>query len=217
MNDRFYMLCLRETVGTNASFHCRNGNGYSSNIDAAHVYTLEEAQESWNKGRPIDLPVAADCIDELAIWHVDSQRLPCESIIEPGCTQYVAYVKGEWDGNDVYWLAGTELPTTDFTKAYIHPFAVTTSEGLIWLPHHLADKIKRRTFCINKLDRRKMIQARGLRQPNWLKRQKRRDRTSTGKTRWNCPCCGRISWQLNPYDFDGCSNYMCENWNKNVY
>lgn len=55
MNDRFYMLCLRETVGTNASFHCRNGNGYSSNIDAAHVYTLEEAQESWNKGRPIVL------------------------------------------------------------------------------------------------------------------------------------------------------------------
>ncbi|MCQ6312525.1 hypothetical protein [Citrobacter portucalensis] len=45
MNDRFYMLCLRETVGTNASFHCRNGNGYSSNIDAAHVYTLQEAQE----------------------------------------------------------------------------------------------------------------------------------------------------------------------------
>lgn len=98
MNDRFYMLCLRETVGTNASFHCRNGNGYSSNIDAAHVYTLEEAQESWNKGRPIDLPVAADCIDELAIWHVDSQRLPCESIIEPGCTQYVAYVKGVGSG-----------------------------------------------------------------------------------------------------------------------
>ncbi|EMX52278.1 hypothetical protein ECJURUA2010_2522 [Escherichia coli Jurua 20/10] len=26
MNNRFYMMCLRETVGNNASFHCHNGN-----------------------------------------------------------------------------------------------------------------------------------------------------------------------------------------------
>ncbi len=45
MNNRFYMMCLRETVGNNASFHCHNGNGYSSDIDRAHVYTLEEAQK----------------------------------------------------------------------------------------------------------------------------------------------------------------------------
>ena len=43
MSSRFYMLCTRETVGSNASFHCHNGNGYSSNIDRAHVYTQEEA------------------------------------------------------------------------------------------------------------------------------------------------------------------------------
>ncbi|CAH3589556.1 DUF551 domain-containing protein [Klebsiella pneumoniae] len=46
MSNRFYMLCTRETVGSNASFHCHNGNGYSSNIDRAHVYTQEEAQSS---------------------------------------------------------------------------------------------------------------------------------------------------------------------------
>lgn len=51
MSNRFYMLCTRETVGSNASFHCHNGNGYSSNIDRAHVYTLEEAQRSWELGR----------------------------------------------------------------------------------------------------------------------------------------------------------------------
>lgn len=26
MNNRFYMMCLHETVGDNASFHCRYGN-----------------------------------------------------------------------------------------------------------------------------------------------------------------------------------------------
>lgn len=214
MTNRFYMLCLRDTVGTNAAFHSRHGNGYTSNIDAAHVYTLEEAQACWDKGRDIDLPVAADCVDEHAIWHVDHQLLPCETITEPGCDQYVAYVKGDWDGNDVYWLAGTSLPTTDFSKAYVHPFPVANSEGLVWLPYHLAEKVKRRTFCINLLNRRKMIQGRGLRMPAWLKRQKRRARTTTGKTRWNCPCCGRITWQLNPYDYDGCRNFMCEEWNR---
>ncbi|XQH61416.1 hypothetical protein QPE40_28205 [Klebsiella pneumoniae] len=34
MSNRFYMLCTRETVGSNASFHCHNGNGYNS-LDAA--------------------------------------------------------------------------------------------------------------------------------------------------------------------------------------
>ncbi len=51
MSNRFYMLCTRETVGSNASFHCHNGNGYSSNIDRAHVYTQEEAQRCWDYGR----------------------------------------------------------------------------------------------------------------------------------------------------------------------
>lgn len=60
MSNRFYMMCLRETVGNNASFHCHNGNGYSSDIDRAHVYTLEEAQKAWNCGRDIDQPVCAD-------------------------------------------------------------------------------------------------------------------------------------------------------------
>lgn len=50
MNNRFYMMCLRETVGNNASFHCHNGNGYSSNIDRAHVYTLGRTA-GWNACR----------------------------------------------------------------------------------------------------------------------------------------------------------------------
>ena len=63
MTNRFYMMCSRETVGNNASFHCHNGNGYSSDIDRAHVYTLEEAQKAWNCGRDIDQPVCADSVD----------------------------------------------------------------------------------------------------------------------------------------------------------
>lgn len=92
MSNRFYMLCTRETVGSNASFHCHNGNGYSSNIDRAHVYTREEAQRSWDLGREIDQPVCADSVDSW-LRHVDCQYIPAESVIERGCDSYVAYKK----------------------------------------------------------------------------------------------------------------------------
>lgn len=31
-------------------------------------------------------------------------------------------------------------------------------------------------------------------------------------SRWNCPKCGKINWQYNQYDFDGCSDTMCDEW-----
>lgn len=208
MSDRFYMACLRDTTGTNMSFHCANGQGYSTNVDSAHVYTLHSAQSAWEHGRDIDLPVSADCIDAMTVWHVDHQHIPGKTTLVDGCHAYVAFVKGEWDGNDVYWLADGSLPTTDFSKAATYTTAREDSEGLVWLPFSVADAAKRRTFNINLLNRRKMTQGAGLRVPAHLKRKNKRQ--NTGKTRWNCPFCGRISWQLNPYDFEGCKNYTCE-------
>ncbi|MCW6615608.1 hypothetical protein [Yersinia ruckeri] len=207
MVKRFYMACLRDTVGSNMSFHCYQGGGYSSDISKAHSYTKEEAQNSWNNGRDIDLPVSADAVDIAAVWHVDHQLIPGRNTIEPNCKGYVAFIKGQWNGNDVYWLSDL-LPTDDFQKAKVFPQPDTTESDLVWLPFATADAVKRRTFNINLLDHRKMVQGAGLFQPDWLKRQKRRN--PSGKTRWNCPCCGKISWQENPYDFDGCLDWKCE-------
>ncbi|HAX4327128.1 TPA: hypothetical protein JZE51_004895, partial [Escherichia coli] len=153
MSNRFYMMCLRETVGNNASFHCHNGNGYSSDIDRAHVYTLEEAQKAWNCGRDIDQPVCADSVDAMAVWHVDCQYIPTESLIESDCTAYVAYKKGSWNGNDVYWLQHGGLPTDDFSKATIFSVANKNEPGIVWLPFSIADAAKRRTFNINNFNR----------------------------------------------------------------
>lgn len=207
MADRFYMACLRDTVGSNMSFHCRNGQGYASDISKAHVYTLEEAQRKWDGGRDIDLPISADAIDAAAVWHVDHQHIPCESVIDNNCSEYVAFAKGSWNGNDVYWLSDLLL-TDDFSQARVYNQPDTRGSSLVWLPFTIADAVKRRTFNINLLNHRTMIQGAGLRQPAWLKRQKRRK--SSGRTRWNCPCCGKISWQENLYDFDGCRDWACE-------
>lgn len=212
MKNRFYLACLRETVGTNMSFWCKDGKGYSSSIDKAHVYTLEEAQAAWNSGRSIDLPVDADAVDALAVYHVDHQLVPGVTIVEADCDKYVGFVKGRWDGNDLYWLVDVGQPTTDFTKAATVSQSQPDSAEIVWLPFHVADAAKRRTFNIDHLNRRTMIQGAGLRIPAWLKRQNRRK--PSGKTRWNCPHCGRISWQYNPYDFDGCLNILCEGWSK---
>lgn len=119
MSDRFYMLCTRETVGSNASFHCHNGNGYSSNIDRAHVYTREEAQRSWELGREIDQPVCADSVDSMAVWHVDCQYIPTESVIEPGCESYVAYKKAV---GTVTMCTGCNMEAFQLTTSVRHSF-----------------------------------------------------------------------------------------------
>lgn len=80
MSDRFYMMCTRETVGSNASFHRHNGSGYSTNVSEAYVYTLAEAQSSWELGREIDQPISADAVDGLTVYHVDHQHIPYESV-----------------------------------------------------------------------------------------------------------------------------------------
>ncbi|UPY97241.1 hypothetical protein [Pectobacterium sp. 21LCBS03] len=202
------MLCTRDTVGTNAAFHCKGGCGYASDIDRARVYTQEEAQAAWNSGRDIDQPVSADCVDTLAVYHVDCQLIPSSTNLVDGCTSYVGYLKGKYDGNDVYWIT-TLCPETNFSFAKQFAEPILTAENIVWLPFELVESKKRRTFPISQFSARSMVQAYGLKQPDWLKRQRRR-KGSSGKTRWNCPCCGKISWQHNPYDYDGCLDWKCE-------
>lgn len=204
----FYMICTRDTVGSNASFHCKDGNGYATDIDKAHVYTLEEAQRAWEHGRSIDQPVSKFWVDALADYHVDCQYIPRETVIQESCNNYVGYVKGDWDGNDVYWLTEGYKPVTNFSFAKQFCEPDLTMDNIVWLPFDIADEQKRRTFRLASFNARSMVQSVGLRIPEWLKKQRRR-KGNSGKTRWNCPCCGKISWQHNPYDYDGCLDGTC--------
>jgi len=206
--DRFFLACLRDTVGSNVSFHCKNGRGYSTALHLAHEYTREQAQSAWDRGRDFDMPLNADMVEELSVFHVDCQYLPTETVIEDECREYVAFEKGKWNGNDVYWITNKGLPTCDFNKAAVFD-APGDDDQLVWVPLHMACKVRRRTFCIDLINRRRMIQASGLITPDHVKRSRRR-KNSSGKTRWNCPACGKISWQYNPYDFEGCNDIYCK-------
>lgn len=208
MKDRFYLACFRDNVGSNVGFHAIDGLGYTTDITKAHVYNKEQAQRAWENAREYDQPISADHIDELAVYKVDCQYIPCETTITDE-EYYAAYAKKMWDGNDVYFQSVEGL-TTDFSKA----LKITKHDALLFfadkilIPYSIAENVKRKTFQFSNINKRKMIQGAGLVTPDRIKKYKRR--VANPKERWNCPCCGKINWQYNPYDFEGCNDVNCK-------
>jgi len=200
------LACFRDNLGSSISFHCIDGKGYSTNVDKAHVYTLSEAQKEWDTAREYDQPISADHIDSLAVWKVDHQLIPNKPLITADVEEYAAFVEGKWDGNDVYWLnIETADTSTDFLKASVLSRAnvLGLSRSYIVIPYSLADQVKRRTFSKEDYKPRVMVQGAGLKMPDHIKRDRRKK--INPKSRFNCPSCGKINWQFNPYEFDSCS------------
>ena len=212
-SNKFLLACFRDNVGSNVGFHCINGKGYSTNIDLAHVYTKDEAQKAWDTAREYDQPISLKHILESTVWKVDYQYIPQTSQISDDYMHYVAYEKGidssQYDGNDVYWLdARSGAVSTDFYKASKIKLEDVQkyTEHFVLIPFETAFKQKRRTFQYSKFLLEKMVIDEGLVLPMHLQVKKK---SGTGKTKWNCPKCGRIVWQYNPYDFEGCKYENC--------
>ena len=55
-----------------------------------------------------------------------------------------------------------------------------------------------------------MVFGAGLKTPDHLKKAKRKK--DNPMTRFNCPSCGKITWQENPHDFEGCKDTYCDEW-----
>ena len=213
MKNRFYLACFRDNVGSSVSFHRHEFSGYHTDIDQAQVLTLEEAQHEYNSAREYDQPISADHVDALAVWKVDHQKLPNESQLGHHSNCYVAFERGVWDGNDVWWLSTDTCQTsTDFNSASVigRSRAESLGEKYIVVPFELASNAARRTFDFSKFNARTMVQGAGLKIPDDLNKARRRN--NNPKTRFNRPACGKISWQFNPHDFDGCLDVWCDEW-----
>lgn len=209
IKNRFYLACFRDNVGSNMGFYAANGIGYTTNIDRAQVYTREEAQNVWASARGYDQPISADHVDAAAIYKVDSQHIPAQPSIPDGVELFAAFAKSKWDGNDVFWLSPIGV-TADFSDAsqLTRNQLVKVSNDFVIIPYAVADSQKRRTFAHELFNPRTMVQGAGLVLPDHIKRERRAK--DSAKTRWNCPACGKINWQYNPYDFEGCSDRACE-------
>lgn len=216
--DRFYKTSPHGDVGSNLSFHVKDGNGYSTNLNDAHVYTREEAQGEVDKGwlrtsNTEELFLSADHVDELAVKKVDCQYVKCfypEN--KDSNNEYVIYIKGHWDGNDLGFVSDLHY-NYDYSKARVfkeEDLASLELDNYCVIPKSHADEISRKTFQSSNINRRKMISGAGI-----TGILKKKVSNKSGKVRWNCPHCGKIAWQENPYDFETCSDVSCKGYNFN--
>lgn len=210
--NRFFKTSSHGYVGSNISFHAKDGKGYTTNICNAHIYTRNEAQAEVNRGwirsgNSDELFLSADHVDELAVWKVDYQYI---NLFYPETkdpqNEYVAYKKNAWNGNDVGFA--TELNYSyDYSRARIFnekDLKDINSNDWFIIPKFHADGIARKTFQHKNINRRKMISCAGI-----IGIRQRRQTHSTGKTKMNCPACGKFVWQYDPYEFISCSDIYC--------
>lgn len=209
VNDKqFYLRDSRSDVGDSCMFWAKDGAGYTTNLDKAHVYTLEEAQRYFD-GRGTDVPYSKDQVDQLATVRVDHQYLPDAAALDTNDgVECVVHIVGDYNGNDIYWLTDAyhsieyldalALSHSEATKKVAH-LAKYNVQAQVY-PKAAIDNIARRTFQASKVNKRKMVTAAGIRNNHPRKRNK----PTTGKTRGNCPECGSITCGFNPYE-----NYSC--------
>ncbi|MBF4275557.1 hypothetical protein, partial [Vibrio anguillarum] len=99
-----------------------NGSGYTSDLDKAEIYTLDQAQQDVDNGWLRDgyeFPLSADHVEELAQWRVDHQYIEktYPEFTDPN-DEYVAYQKGKYDGNDLGFADGNDNFNFDYKKAF---------------------------------------------------------------------------------------------------
>jgi hypothetical protein len=209
MSKLFYLTSRHGDCGDVVMFHAVNGAGYVTDLSKAHKFTLEAAQIEL--GHDIkSLPLFVDEVDKVAIRSVDSQYIKEQEKREP-FDSYVVKVDRQWNGNDIAFIKGRSH-TFNYNDAESFTYDAAMREFVgtrnTILSKTYLDTICRPVIHRQQIDTRKMITGAGVKY-----KKPRKKKEGTGKTMMNCPKCGRIHWQFNPYDFDVCSNINCGNSN----
>lgn len=199
----FYLRDTRSNTGSSCMFWALNGNGYTTNLDKAHFYTLEEAQR-YIDSRHTDVPLSKELVDAVATVRVDHQYLDdCMAGLATGCDQYVIHCNiGDFDGNDVYWKAqkGSTVNLSDALVLSAEEVRhAKWNDAVAFYRLEYVQSISRRTLQVKSINERRMITAAGIRKP-----KRKRERPTSGRTRGNCRHCGRVTWGFNPHE-----NYTC--------
>jgi hypothetical protein len=204
MDKLFYLQDSRSNLGSNVVFWHIDGCGYGTNLNNLEVYTLADAQSHHNR-RNSDVPLLKSLVDELSVSAVDHQALS-DAGTEDKNDEYVIQRKGRWNGNDISFVCRYG-ETYDYSKAEVLSKGeaeqiFTDSETHAIFSKASIDKVARRTFQVDNIDKKAMIKQAGIK----LVKPKR-SRPTAGKTRGNCPTCGKITWDYNPYENACCSSY----------
>ncbi|WP_372834885.1 hypothetical protein [Pontibacterium sp.] len=202
MENEFYLRDTRSDVGSTCMFWAKDGRGYVSDLDKAEVFTREEAQKYADRQNHF-IPLSKTKVDALTTVRVDMQYLKLNTDFSKGVI--VHRHCGQYDGNDIFFDDGVGGYTADYSKAKIYESTVALcqlqNQSGAALSKAFLDTICRRTLQAENVNHRKMITAAGI------KYRAPRKRATTGKTRGNCPECGKITWDYNPYENAYCSEH----------
>jgi hypothetical protein len=215
--DKFYKTSSHGGCGSTVMFWAVDGKGYLSNLDEAHIYTKAEIMKDAVEGRFAwkMIPLSVSHVNDLATWRVDCQYVSEDdhypNKLDPN-DEYVSIHRNQWDGNDLpfggkFGNSFDYAEAVAFSKEDIDPYIDAKNPNLYFIPKTITDQLARRTFQTNNINRRKMIQGAGI-----VGVRKQRESRDSGKTRCNCPTCGKIVWQYNPYDFDSCCDPLCDSY-----
>ena len=135
-------------------------------------------------------------VDKLAVKHVDMQYLDSKKGVPVDLDdECIVQVNGEYDGNDIQFYAEFGV-TFDLSKAKSASLQLALSYGhesrTIWLKSYLESR-SRDTFQAGNINKRKMITAGGI------KYRTPRPSRAMGKSRGNCPNCGKLTWDYDPH------------------
>lgn len=168
--NKFYKTSCYGSVGSNVSFHATNGKGYVTDVDSAHIFTREEAQEEidrgWlRQGNSEEVFLSVVHIDELTVWKVDCQFVMLfYPINKDPNNEYVVYKKRHWDGNDLAFASAFSY-SYDYSKARIFTEQELNEVDLakwVIVPKFHTDEIARRTFQYGNIDHHKIISSAGI-------------------------------------------------------
>lgn len=208
--NEFYLQDTRSNVGSSCTFWAKNGCGYTTNLDNSEVFSHADAQKYADRGDHF-VPLSKSKVDEVATVRVDMQYLKLNVDFTEGCVIH-RYV-GSYDGNDIFFDDGKSRATANYNEAKVYASiedvqALDNQSGAV-LSKGFLDTICRRTIQDENINHRKMVTSAGIKY-----RRPRKHSKTTGKIRGNCPACGKITWDYNPFENAYCRG--CEVVKKNV-
>ena len=207
MDNKFFVRSRHGDFCSSVSFHNKNGAGYGTDLNNLELFTLEDAQKQldWNVD---SLPLLASEVMKLAVDRVDMQYLDdVKGQPENDDDVCVVQIIGPYDGNDIKFK-DEAFGTYNLKDAVAITFGA--SKGLdksshkVWLQSYL-ETISRPTFQSENINLRTMVRGAGIKY-----KKPRKLKPTTGKTRGNCPVCGKITWDFNPYENALCGKWGCE-------
>ncbi|MER2492357.1 hypothetical protein [Catenovulum sediminis] len=206
MEKLFYLTSRHGDFCSSVSWWAKDGNGYTTNINNAHKFKLQEAQKHHDHEIPA-LPIECDSVDRKSRLRVDHQYLD-ETKGRPVNDNDLVYSIAPqcFDGNDVKFCNDgfgsfnlDEAVAVTFKKAL-----ESKAKDTLWLKSHI-DSIARPTFQRANLHKQSMCSKFDVKV-----RKSKRKRTTTGKTRFNCGFCSKFIWEFGHPDMTFYCSWECE-------